>query len=205
VASKPKETKLSYELGQLELFAGTSFTGRLLDSDIIINLQRAAAPAGRNLPEEKDDYTRADVFVRDLGRREPLAVSYVSLFEVIDPRRAPKSDPNRPLDPLSVAERARMYEHLELLKQYNIRVIGMDEEIFSLAMDVWFESRQGRFGNIRDTALLDPMIAATAIVRGMEFLTVNSKHFEPFRNHYGSSFKLREVAESGGYLKLKTP
>lgn len=201
MSKKPKSTRLSTELQQFDLLTDSEFVGRMLDSNLIIKLQEA----DRCTPQRQemvDGYLRPDVFVRDIGRNGALCISYVTLFEVIDPRRRMASDPNRPMETLSNDERSIMYDRIELLRRYGIRVVGINDEAFALAMDLWFDSRQGRNPDKHDTALLDPLIAATAIVRGMQFVSLNVTDFLAFRRNNGLKLKPVVELEGRGFLKF---
>lgn len=140
-----------------------------------------------------DGYDRPDVFLRDLGRGGALGICYPTLYEVLDPREH---------QPLNAAEKRQMYERLEMLNRFNIKVLDMSREIFRQALDLWFDARQGRIPTRPDPELIDPIIAATSLVNSLRLYSANQKDFAPFVGLYPLDFVPVRVRKPGNYLSL---
>lgn len=145
--------------------------------------------------------SRPDVFVRQLGRTGAIGISYLTLYEALDPKK-PLRDANGALliKPLDREAKRVMFQRIERLKQYNIRVVDVSSRAFRIALDMWFDARQGRIPRKADPLLYDPIIAATAMATGAQLYSPNARDFEPFSEQYELNFT--RVIQDGHYLGL---
>jgi predicted nucleic acid-binding protein len=145
--------------------------------------------------------SRPDVFVRQLGRTGAIGISYLTLYEALDPKK-PLADAsgNQIVQPLDRESRRVMFNRIERLKQYNIRVVDVSSRAFRIALDMWFDARQGRIPRKVDPLLFDPIIAATAMATGAQLYSSNARDFEPYSTQYELNFA--RVVQDGHYLGL---
>jgi predicted nucleic acid-binding protein len=194
---------------QLDLFdpSGSDPTPvGILDSHLlaaIIRFPEYPTPGPEEREKEGIRYYRADRFFVDLSQRGPLATSYVTLFETLDPKRQSGSDPNKPVDALGETDQRRMSRRISEMKRLGIYVLPITGSIFSRALDIWFDSRLGRLGEIRDAALMDPLIAATSFEYGIPLYSSNARHFEPLLERY--PFDFQKCLQFDRYFRLRTP
>ncbi|HEX7243700.1 MAG TPA: type II toxin-antitoxin system VapC family toxin [Longimicrobiaceae bacterium] len=213
--------KLSATLGHLELLVDTEEMARqdflihpdgvraIVDTVIITCLQKHEESLKRDKgPETKVSsaipgltMSRPDVFVRQLGRAGAIGISYLTLYEALDPKK-PVADErgNRIVQSLDAQSKRVMFERIERLKQYNIRVVDVSSRAFRMALDMWFDARQGRIPRKSDPLLFDPIIAATAMATGAQLYSSNAKDFEPYSEQYELNFA--RVVQEGHYLGL---
>lgn len=145
--------------------------------------------------------SRPDVFLRQLGRTGAIGISYLTLYEALDPKKPTHNVNGKPLiEPLDQASRRVMFERIDRLKRYNIRVVDVSSRAFRTALDMWFDARQGRIPRKHDPLLADPIIAATAMATGAQLYSPNRKDFEPFSQQYELNFA--PVIQDGNYLGL---
>jgi predicted nucleic acid-binding protein len=183
---------LSSEATQLGLIVEPAAVHALLDSCILIYLRDSEEGSSRG-PETIGGYSRPDIFVRELGRRGALGICYPTLYEVLDPRKG---------QPLSAALRKQMYERLQLLNRFNIKVLDVSAAIFRRALDLWFDARQGKTPPKHDPGLVDSIIAATALVSSLRLYSANERDFLPFVKAYLMNFASVRVQKPGNYLSL---
>ncbi len=187
-----QQATLSLEAVRLGLIVEPRAVRAVLDSDVVINL-RTNEERGSTGAEETNGYYRPDIFVRDLGRGGALGITYPTLYEVLDPNKG---------QPLSQTQKQQMYQRLEILNRFNIKVLDVSGEAFRRALDLWFDARQGKTPPKPDPGLIDSIIAATSLVNGLRLYSINQQDFLPFASAYLMDFAAVEVQKPEGYLKL---
>lgn len=215
------KVKLSEELGRLHLLVNTEEMSRqdflihpdgvraVVDTVIITCLQKHEESLKQDKgPETKISSTdphlmlsRPDIFVRQLGRAGAIGISYLTLYEALDPKKpVSNAQGNRVIQRLDAQSKQIMFERIERLKEYNIRVVDVSSRAFRTALDMWFDARQGRIPSKDDPLLFDPIIAATAMSTGAQLYSSNAKDFEPYSEQYELNFA--RVIQDGHYLGL---
>jgi predicted nucleic acid-binding protein len=191
--------RLSDEVAQLGLSLDGSKVDAILDTTPLVLLERYRERTDV-LPIEREGFFRPDEFFRKLTRGKKIGVSHITLWEMLDPTSKLGEHPNDSRPTLSKSARNAMYERLTLVKELGIAVVPVTQEIHETAMNMWFDSRQGRINPLSDSGLIDPIVAATAIVYGIPLYATNHKHFTPFIERY--PLNLIPIRQDSGYLRL---
>lgn len=181
------------------LIADPSEVEGLVDSSIFICLERSRrSPGIPAQPQASDGFLDPQAWIDDLAQTGSLGISYACLFEILD------ISPGKPT--LSPADKAAMYDRMRLIKTSGLKIVEVTRETFRLAMDLWFDVRQGRVARMHNVKnLFDPLIAATGIDTGLPIYTTNYKHFKP----YTAKYPLRSIhvlhQPGGNGLRLAHP
>jgi len=186
-------TKLSQAIQERGL-APAAGVDILLDSCVIMPVWGLLRKKEENRgAEERGGLTRADLFVKRVTRHRQAGTSYVSLYELLDPEREKQA--------LKKPRKREMYERLGLLKAMGLVVVTISPEASVLALDMWFDARQGRLSRLSAPKnLQDPLIAGTAVELGITLYTANVKDFKGYADTYGLIIK--ELKSEGAYLGI---
>lgn len=125
--------------------------GILIDSDIIIDFL--------------NNQSFAVNFFKDTSKNKELFISVISWIEVVYGFKKNKA-----------SNKIAIFQNL--LEDYQIRVISIDEKVAEIFLDVKINLEKQK----QPLADFDLLIAATALANNLSLVTRNTKHFKRIKN-----------------------